>query len=328
MASINRRDFLATVAAGSAVAMGHARDGASAEDDSQADDPVGVDCHTHFYDPTRPEGVPWPGKGDEGLYRRVLPPEFVELARPCGITHTVVVEASGWLKDNDWLLKLAADHPAIVGVVGRLTPGEDRFADHLARLGENPLYRGIRISHDEVRHGLTDDRFLADLRLMAARKLTLDVNGGPELPADAALLAKRLPELTIVINHLANLRIDGQPPPEVWVEGMRAAAGQPRVFCKVSALVEGASTPERPAPADLDFYRPTLDAIWSTFGDRRLIYGSNWPVSARYGDYAQVHGIVAGFVGERGKVASEQFFRDNSRAAYGWTIRSVSQAVM
>jgi predicted TIM-barrel fold metal-dependent hydrolase len=156
---------------------------------------------------------------------------------------------------------------------------------------------------------------------MADGGLTLDVNGGPDLPSDVARLAARLPELTIVINHLANLRIDGQPPPAAWIEGMRAAADRPRVFCKVSALVEGAHTPERPAPADVDFYRPTLDAIWSILGDGRLIYGSNWPVSARFGDYAQVHGIVAGYVGERGEAAGEKFFRDNSRAAYGWTMR-------
>ena len=31
-----------------------------------------IDCHTHFYDPSRPEEVPWPGK-DTKLYRTVLP---------------------------------------------------------------------------------------------------------------------------------------------------------------------------------------------------------------------------------------------------------------
>ena len=31
-----------------------------------------VDCHTHFYDPTRPGGIPWPRKGSS-LFRTVLP---------------------------------------------------------------------------------------------------------------------------------------------------------------------------------------------------------------------------------------------------------------
>lgn len=32
-----------------------------------------LDTHTHFYDPTRPQGVPWPDKNDKRLYRPVLP---------------------------------------------------------------------------------------------------------------------------------------------------------------------------------------------------------------------------------------------------------------
>ncbi len=31
-----------------------------------------IDCHTHFYDPQRQGGVPWPNKGTS-LYRTVLP---------------------------------------------------------------------------------------------------------------------------------------------------------------------------------------------------------------------------------------------------------------
>src|ERR1051325_417180 len=66
-----------------------------------------VDTHTHFYDPTRPQGVPWPPKNDTVLYRRVLPAEVEEIARPLGVIGTVVVEASPWVEDNDWVLQLA-----------------------------------------------------------------------------------------------------------------------------------------------------------------------------------------------------------------------------
>ena len=56
-----------------------------------------IDTHTHFYDPTRPQGVPWPSKTDAALYRPVYPEEFKAIARPLGVTGTVVVEASPWL---------------------------------------------------------------------------------------------------------------------------------------------------------------------------------------------------------------------------------------
>jgi len=31
-----------------------------------------IDTHTHFYDPSRPQGVPWPPSDNELLYRPVL----------------------------------------------------------------------------------------------------------------------------------------------------------------------------------------------------------------------------------------------------------------
>ena len=70
-----------------------------------------IDTHTHFYDPTRPEGVPWPPADNELLYRTVLPEHHRALAAPEGVTGTVVVEASAWLADNQWILDLAAADP-------------------------------------------------------------------------------------------------------------------------------------------------------------------------------------------------------------------------
>src|SRR4051794_2472532 len=73
-----------------------------------------IDTHTHFSDPTRPQGVPWPGKDDKLLYRRVLPEDYRAVTRGHGITGTIVVEASPWVEDNQWLLELAAREPLIV----------------------------------------------------------------------------------------------------------------------------------------------------------------------------------------------------------------------
>src|SRR5450759_1398784 len=38
-----------------------------------ADGVTVIDTHTHFYNPNRPEGVPWPPREDKLLYRPVLP---------------------------------------------------------------------------------------------------------------------------------------------------------------------------------------------------------------------------------------------------------------
>lgn len=73
---------------------------------------------------------------------------------------------------------------------------------------------------------------------------------------------------------------------------------------------------EKKVPEEVDFYRPILDAIWSIFGDDRLIYGSNWPVSDRSASYKVLFSIVNQYVIARGKTTAEKFFWKNAHAAY------------
>lgn len=281
--------------------------------------PPTIDAHTHFYDPTRPEGVPWPDKQDVLLYRPVLPPEFKQLTDRHHVTGTIVIEASPWVEDNQWLLDLAAREPVIVGVVGRLDPFSDDFAKLLRRFAKNRTFRGLRIGHDDVRKGLGDAGFRDNLRRLVDANLQLDINGGPEMPADVARLAQTLPDLPIVINHAANLPNDGRAVPDGWLKGMQAAAAHARVYCKVSALVESTGRTKGDAPTEADFYRPVLDALWDTFGEDRLIYGSNWPVSERAATYADLHTIASDYFLGKGRRPWEKFLRGNAVEAYGIT---------
>ena len=275
-----------------------------------------IDTHTHFYDPTRPEGVPWPGKGDPVLSRPVLPAEFVKLTQPLGVTGTVVVEASPWIEDNQWLLDLAKTNPVIVGVVGRLLPSDADFAKHLARFVKNPKYRGIRINQNEVRAALESPAQLDRLKAFSDAGLSLDVNGGPPVLADAAKLAEKLPKLTIIVNHLGNPLIDGQEPPKEWRDGLTSAAAQPNVWCKLSALVDSTRKRERGAPTDLAFYRPVFDAVWKAFGRKRLMFGSNWPVSDHYATYPTLFALASKFVKAQDTAAFADVFGGNAVTAY------------
>jgi predicted TIM-barrel fold metal-dependent hydrolase len=307
-----RREFLAT-AVGLAVAApfgGHAAEAA----------PRGgrqlIDTHTHFYDPTRPQGVPWPDRNDRLLYRRVLPADYLRLAGPEGVTGAVVVEASAWLEDNQWVLDLAAQEPFLVGLVGRLEPGRPEFKSQLDRFARNPRFRGIRVLHGQFQPGLNQPEFMADLKRLADQDLALDVNGGPEMLPAVAQLATALPALRLVINHVANLGIDGKTPPATWTDGMQAVAKHPNVHCKVSGLVEGSGRADGTAPRQVEFYQPVLEVLWRTFGPERLIYGSNWPVSERFASYATVQAIVTGFFRDKGSVAVERFFWRNAQKVY------------
>ena len=313
---IPRRTFLGTSLSVAATA---ATLNAQALSVDQSDDLEIIDCHTHFYDPSRPEGVPWPSPGSS-LYRTVLPQHLRELKQYRRITGTVIVEASPLVEDNAWLLDLAKDDPFIVGIVGNLMPGKDEFAGHLDRFARNPLFRGIRVSSKTVT-GLLNSSSLAsldDLKKMIDHDLSLDVNGGPNTPGIVARLAEKLPTLRIVQNHIGNVRITADPPPADWKAGIEAAAKHANVFCKISALVEGASRDGQKAPAEMSFYKPYIDAVWNAFGEDRVIYGSNWPVSENAADYETLQRIVMEYAAERSEEATAKFCSKNAARAYKW----------
>ena len=124
-----------------------------------------------------PEGVPWPNPDDDVLYRKVMPEDYKALAVPEGATGTVVVEASKWLEDNQWILDLAADEPFIVGFVGHLEPDDANFEGSLARFSANPLFRGIRPRWGTLTAQSVTTRSLANIEKLAAKRTHL---GSPD----------------------------------------------------------------------------------------------------------------------------------------------------
>lgn len=276
-----------------------------------------IDCHTHFYDPTRPQGVPWPPENSP-LYRRVLPDDWAAEAAPYGVTETVVVEASAWAEDNQFLLDLAATDTRILGIIGNLDPTDAEFAANLKRFSENPIYRGIRLQSAKALAPENEVAYREAYAALAKAGLVLELNGGPATAGVAATIAVEQPDLTIMINHCGGPGDAGNPRTEEWLSGMAAAGKCPHVFCKVSALVEGV---KGEAPTDTSYYLPILDPLWEAFGPERLVYGSNWPVSDRGAPYKTVISLVSDYFEGKGEEAAENYFWKNSKTAYGWSER-------
>ena len=69
-----------------------------------------IDTHIHLFDPGRPQGVPWPDKKNQVLYRPALPDRYRRVTQGLGIVGAIEVEASPWLEDNQWVLDTAARH--------------------------------------------------------------------------------------------------------------------------------------------------------------------------------------------------------------------------
>ena len=261
-----------------------------------------IDTHIHLYDPTRPQGVPWPSKNDPILYRPILPAEYRALARANGVAGAVVVEASPLVDDNQWVLDLVKDDPFFVGVVGNLQPGMRGFAANLDRF----RLVGIRARVDPSKPGVIDD-----LKELARRRMSLDLLL-PGTPLEQVLaITRQVPDLTIVLDHLAGAKVDGRRPDPTWIAQLKEVAASPSVFVKLSALDQQAG-----AARSLDHYRPVLDILWEVFGEDRLVYGSNWPVTLLRTDFATHQAWVLDWARPKGQAALDKLFWRNAIRAY------------
>jgi L-fuconolactonase len=311
---VNRRSFLA----GAAVLAGGAR--------AAAPIPI-IDTHIHLFDTNRPQGVPWPSKTDKVLYRPALPERYIKIARPLGVTGAIEVEASPLFEDNQWVLDLIAKDKMFVGTVGDLEPGKPEFPKQLERFHRNPLFRGIRYGNLWGRNlgaELKKPEFVAGLKLLAQADMSLDTaNPNPALIADVVRVTDLVPNLRIIIDHLPQLEVPTEASARKQYESHLREIGKHRqVYVKISQVfrkVNGKSS------SNLSDYRENLDHLFETFGEDRVLYGSDWPNSDLWKPYPEILGIVREYFAGKGQSASEKYFWKNSVAAYKWVKRSPEQ---
>ncbi len=273
-----------------------------------------IDTHTHFYDPGKPGGIPWPAAHEKELYRRVLPRDWQAVAGPCGVQETVVIEASGREEDNQWVLDLAEREKCIVGFVGNLDPCCRQFSDLLGRFSANKFFRGLRWG------GIIADKGIREVvvraaRQLAERDLSLDLLIKPASLGAAVELAEAVPSLRIIINHVGRGG-DPQAPTAGWKEATAQAAACGNIWMKVSGMVEQVSKSGKPSPREARYYAPVLDHLWQCYGVDRLIYGSNWPVSDGGAPYAAVMQIVQEYFSAKGQQALDKVCWQNTLRFY------------
>jgi L-fucono-1,5-lactonase len=286
-----------------------------------------IDTHIHLFDPTRPEGVPWPSKNNSVLYQPALPDRYRKIAVPFGIKGAIEVECSTWLEDNQWVLDVAAKDTIMVGTIGNLEPGKPEFRAQLERFHRNPLFRGIRYGNLWGRNlgaELAKAEFVADLKLLADAGLVLDTaNPNPMLIDAVVRLTDKVPTLRVVIDHLPQMNPPEEPTARTaYQSNLREIGKRPQVYVKISEVLRRV---DGKVPDEVNFYRPRLDELFGVFGENRVIFGSDWPNSDGWAPYATLFGVVREYFMAKGQAVAEKYFWKNSVAAYRWTPREPGQ---
>jgi predicted TIM-barrel fold metal-dependent hydrolase len=269
MNRLNRREWLSG-AAGAAISSG-------------ATSYRVIDPHVHVWvnDPK----YPWAKETTQPPREDATPEMLLALMKANGVAKTVIIQVIHYRWDNSYLADVLKKYPQHFQGVARVNPEDPAAPDHLSRLVGEQGFRGVRISPSADARG---DWFRGPLMPPLWRR-TLDLKVPMTVLApvtrmpDAARLIEKYPDLTVVIDHMADCPLD--QPQEL--AKLLALQRYPKVFVKISHTWS-LSKHEYP-------YRDSQEQVkrlYDVFGPRRLMWGTDWPLVERHCGYAKALALV------------------------------------
>ena len=285
-----------------------------------------IDTHIHLFDPTRPQGAPYSGPRVPGQAPiPAYPDRYRKLAVPLGAVGAIKVEASPWVEDNLWVLEVAQKDTIIVGVIGNLEPDKPEFKEYFDRYRKHPLFRGIRYGNlwgRDIGKQVQNPAFIDGLKLLADADLVLDTaNPGMALLQAMVTVNDKVPNLRIVLDHLPNFEPTEAERP-AYLAILKEIAKRPQMYVKLSAILRRV---DGNVSMDLSSYRAKLDLLVETFGEDRILFGSDWPNSDGVAPVDQVFRIAKEYFAAQPRAMAEKYFWRNSVNVYKWIKREPSQ---
>jgi L-fuconolactonase len=274
-----------------------------------------IDAHQHFWIYNQRE-YDWIDETMASIRRDFLPADLRPELEDAGFAGSVVVQVRQTLEETRWLLELAEDNPFILGVVGWVDLRSPRLYQDLQSFAGKSKLVGIRhIVQSEPDDFLLDADFLRGISVLQEFDLAYDLLIYTKHLPLAAEFVKRFPRQRFVLDHLAKPPIRSRAI-DLWARGMRELASFPNLHAKVSGLVTEANW-QGWKPEDL---RPYLDVAFESFGAKRLMIGSDWPVCTVAASYAQVVNLVKDYMSSYTAEDREAVFGGN--AANFWRLQS------
>ncbi len=237
-----------------------------------------VDSHVHVWkhDPL----YPWAPETKNPPGRDATAETLLQLMKANGVARTVIIQVIFYRWDNRYLASVLKTYPQSFRGVARVNPEDPDAPDHLSRLTEEQGFHGVRISPAEdasgdwIRGPLMPPLWKRCQDLKVPMTVLAPVTRMP----DVEKLADRFPELTVVIDHMADCPL-GQPKE---LSKLLALKRFPKLYVKISHSWLLSS---QPYPY-LDSQRQ-IKTLYDAFGPKRLMAGTDWPLVEKYCTYAQ-----------------------------------------
>ncbi|MBV8820750.1 MAG: amidohydrolase [Acidobacteriaceae bacterium] len=241
-----------------------------------------IDPHVHVWkhDPKYPFAV-----GQKAPDRDATPETLLGLMKQHNVEKTVIIQVIHYRYDNSYLADVLKQYPQYFQGVARVDPLDPGNADHLSRLTETQHFRGVRLSPaageagDWINGPLMPPLWARCDQLKVPMTILAPITRMP----DVGRLADRFPELTIVIDHMADCPVDHPDELQKLIDLKRHS----KLFVKVSHTW---SLSKQRYPW-LDSQQ-LVKRLYDSFGPQRLMWATDWPIVENVASYDQAFTVV------------------------------------
>jgi L-fuconolactonase len=243
-----------------------------------------LDTHQHFWKVDRGD-YHWMTPAVPVLARDYLPDDLRPSLRTAGVAQTIIVQAAQTVAETDFILQLAEETDFVAGVIGWFDLEDENFPRAFAeKRKKHPKLLGVR----PMLQDLADDdwvirkKVIANLRYLADQQVVFEfLTYTRHLPTVLVVL-EQIPRLHAVIDHISKPEIKaGRMEP--WQGLISKVASHQNVFCKLSGMITEADH----GTWEPDHLRPYIEHVLESFGEDRVMFGSDWPVCLLAGSYAE-----------------------------------------
>ncbi|WP_299494286.1 amidohydrolase family protein [uncultured Shewanella sp.] len=262
-----------------------------------------IDGHQHFLDyPSFPDDYPWMVDQYVVLKNQYGPEQLYPDLSACHIDGTIAVQARQNTQETDWLLSLAEKYQWILGVIGWVDLCSKQLDKQLAYYSQYNKLKGFRhlLQDESDPHFMLRDNFQKGIAQLHPFQYTYDLLIQPYHLAPTIELVSNFPNQAFIINHMAQPMVKNQTL-SGWKEDIEKLAEHDNVYCKMTFITSQLAKEWH----ETDFYI-YFDTILKAFGQNRLVYGSDWPVSTIKASYQRQYNIVSRYL-----LSQPQSTRDN-----------------
>ncbi|HYJ64903.1 MAG TPA: amidohydrolase family protein [Parafilimonas sp.] len=272
-----------------------------------------IDAHQHFWK-YNAEEFDWINDDMKIIREDFLPADLKPLLTENNIDGCIAVQTKQTEEENNFLLQLVKENDFIKGIVGWIDLMSDDIEDRLNFWSYQKKIKGFRhiLQDEENRSLMLEPAFKNGVSLLNKFQFAYDILIYPDQLQFAFELVKIFSEQKFVIDHIAKPYIKSGEI-EQWKKDIEKFKPCENVYCKISGMVTEAEWNNH----SLQTFKPYLDVVVETFGTKKIMYGSDWPVClVAAASYNEVYKIAEQYFSAFSKDDQEDVFENNPMRFY------------